>query len=361
MTGFRHAGVSFVDRTTESEDDMHKIKSALLAIGLAVAAQAPALSQPAAAPAVPTVAPVAAAPTPAAPITSATPAVKADAAKPAETTIGTSKPVAGMGQPVDKNYTIQPQVTKLGEQALWMHNAILMPVMVGISVFVLGLMMFVAFRFRRKANPVPSKTTHNTFIEIVWTLIPVLILVVIAVPSIQLLAAQYKPAPADAVTIKAIGNQWFWTHEYPDYGLEVTSNMLSESDAKARGEPRLLAVDNRIVLPVNKPIRLLTTANDVIHAWAMPAFWIKMDAIPGRINETSFTVEKTGVYYGQCSELCGIKHAYMPIAVEVVSEADFKAWVLAKGGKLPEDKAAAATAPAIPAAPAAAPAAAPKG
>ena len=361
MTGFRHAGVSFVNRTTESEDDMHKIKSALLAIGLAVAVQAPALSQPAAAPAVPTVAPVAAAPTPAAPITSATPAVKADAAKPAETTIGTSKPVAGMGQPVDKNYTIQPQVTKLGEQALWMHNAILMPVMVGISVFVLGLMMFVAFRFRRKANPVPSKTTHNTFIEIVWTLIPVLILVVIAVPSIQLLAAQYKPAPADAVTIKAIGNQWFWTHEYPDYGLEVTSNMLSEADAKARGEPRLLAVDNRIVLPVNKPIRLLTTANDVIHAWAMPAFWIKMDAIPGRINETSFTVEKTGVYYGQCSELCGIKHAYMPIAVEVVSEADFKAWVLAKGGKLPEDKAAAATAPATPAAPAAAPAAAPKG
>ena len=339
---------------------MNKIKSALLAMGLAVALQAPALSQqpsePAAAPAAATAAPataaapVAATPAPAAPITSAAPAVKADVAKPVETMIGTSKPVDGVGQPVDKLLGIQPQVTKLGDQALWMHNVILMPVMVGISILVLGLMLYVMFRFRRKANPVPSKTTHNTFIEIVWTLIPVLILVVIAVPSIQLLAAQYKPAPAGAVTIKAIGNQWFWTHEYPDHGLEITSNMLSDADAAKKGEPRLLAVDNRIVLPVNTPIRLLTTASDVIHAWAIPAFWIKMDAIPGRINETSFTVEKTGVYYGQCSELCGIKHAYMPIGVEVVSKADFEAWVLAKGGKMPGVEAAApAATPAVPA------------
>lgn len=326
---------------------MHKIKTALLAIGLAlgVTVTVPSVAQDAA------IAPVAEAvaqPTPAAPIAIATEA-PAEAAKPAETTIGTSKPVDGIGQPVDGKITIQPQVTKLGNDALWMHNVILMPVMVGISAFVLGLLVFVAFRFRKSANPVPSKTTHNTLIEVVWTLVPVLILVVIAVPSIQLLAAQYKPAPANAVTIKAVGNQWFWTHEYPDHGLEVTSNMLTKEEAAARGEPAQLAVDNRIVLPVNTPVRLLTTANDVIHAWAIPAFWIKMDAIPGRINETSFTVEKEGVYYGQCSELCGIKHAFMPIAVEVVSKPKFEEWVRAKGGKMPSDKAAeAAPAPTAP-------------
>ncbi len=321
----------------ESEERMHKIKAALLAFGLALSITSPTAAQDAAA------APVVAQPAPVA-LDAAAPAA---AAKPAETTIGTSKPDALIGQPIDKKLGIQPQVTKLGDQALWMHNVILMPVMVGISVFVLGLLMFVMFRFRKSANPVPSKTTHNTFIEVVWTLVPVIILVVIAVPSIQLLAAQYKPAPANAVTIKAIGNQWFWTHEYPDHGLEVTSNMLSDDEAAKRGEPRLLAVDNRIVLPVKTPVRLLTTANDVIHAWAIPAFWIKMDAIPGRINETSFTVEKEGVYYGQCSELCGIKHAYMPIAVEVVSKEKFEEWVRAKGGKMPgEDAAAAVPAPA---------------
>lgn len=336
---------------TESELRMHKIKSAFLALGLALSLCGPALAQaaPAAAPA----APVAAQPAPAAPVTSEATA-KADAAKPAETTIGTSKPDPLIGQPIDKQLGIQTQVTKLGDQALWMHDYLLVPMMFGISIFVLGLLAYVMVRFRRSANPIPSKTTHNTFIEVVWTLVPVLILVVIAVPSIQLLAAQYKPAPADAITIKAVGNQWFWTHEYPDHGLDITSNMLTDEEAAKRGEPRLLAVDNRIVIPVKKPIRLLTTANDVIHAWAIPAFWIKMDAVPGRINETSFTVEKEGVYYGQCSELCGIKHAYMPIAVEVVSEAKFKEWVLAKGGKIPGEEAAeaapAAAAPATPAA-----------
>jgi cytochrome c oxidase subunit II len=170
-----------------------------------------------------------------------------------------------------------------------------------------------------------------------------------------LLAAQFKPAPAGAITLKAIGNQWYWVHNYPDHGVEITSNMLPEAEAKAKGEPRLLAVDNRIVLPVNTPIRLLTTANDVIHAWAIPAFWIKLDAVPGRINETSFTVEKTGVYYGQCSELCGIKHGFMPIGVEVVSKEDFATWIRAKGGKMPGEVVPAAAAPAAtPAAPAAA-------
>jgi cytochrome c oxidase subunit II len=159
---------------------------------------------------------------------------------------------------------------------------------------------------------------------------------------------------AKVVTLKATGNQWYWTHNYPDLGVEVTSNMLPEAEAKAKGEPRLLAVDNRIVLPVNTPIRLLTTANDVIHAWAIPAFWIKLDAVPGRINETSFMVEKTGVYYGQCSELCGIKHGFMPIGVEVVSKEDFATWIRAKGGKMPGDDAPAAAASTLPAAPAAA-------
>lgn len=339
---------------------MVKFKSVLMALGLVFASAIPASAQPAAAP-------VAAVPAPAAPVTSEAPKPANDNAAPtAETTIGTSKPVPGIGMPVDGNLGIQPQVTKLGVQAKWLHDYPLMIVMVAMSVLVLGLLLFVMIRFRAKANPVPSKTSHNTLIEVIWTGVPVLILVGIAIPSISLLAAQYKPAPADAVTLKAIGNQWFWTHQYPDYGadvttpLEVTSNLLKKEDAQARGEPYLLATDNRIVLPVNKPIRLLTTANDVIHAWAIPAFWIKMDAIPGRINETSFTVEKEGVYYGQCSELCGIKHAYMPIAVEVVSQAKFEEWVRAKGGKTPADKSAeaASAAAAAPATNAAAPAAA---
>jgi len=213
--------------------------------------------------------------------------------------------------------------------------------MTGICVLVLFLLLWVVARYRRAANPVASKTSHNTLIEIVWTLAPVLILVGLAVPSISLIAAQFKPAPANAVTLKAIGNQWYWVHQYPDYGVEVTSNMLTDDEAKAKGEPRLLGVDKRIVLPVNTPIRLLTTATDVIHAWAVPAFWIKLDAVPGRINELSFTVDKTGVYYGQCSELCGLKHGFMPIAVEVVSQEKFAEWVVANGGKMPGATAAA--------------------
>ncbi len=335
---------------------MKILKPALFAIGLmlapaAVMAQAPA---------------TVAAPAPVAapemtPADKAVPAKADAAATPAETAIGTSKSDPAIGQPVFEKIGLQPQVTKLGQDALWMHDYILMPMMVGISLLVLGLMFWIVARYRRAANPVASGTTHNTLIEVIWTLVPVLILVVIAIPSIKLLAAQYAPPPKDAVTLKAIGNQWFWEHEYPDYGVKVTSNMLSDADAAAKGEPRLLGVDNRIVLPVNTPIKLLTTANDVIHAWAIPAFWIKLDAVPGRINETSFTVEKTGVYYGQCSELCGIKHGFMPIAVEVVSKEDFNTWIKAKGGKLPGEEPAASAAPAAAAAPApaGAPAAAP--
>ena len=331
---------------------MNRIKSIFLGLGLALS---PALAIAAAPVAAPT-APVVAAPVVAAPAPIATASPEAAAPQAPETSIGTSKPDPAMGQPIEGKIGLQPQVTALGEQAAWMHDWLLNPMMFIISVFVLLLMFWVVFRYRKAANPVASKTSHNTFIEIAWTLIPVLILVGIAIPSISLLAAQFKPAPAGAITLKAIGNQWYWVHNYPDHGVEVTSNMLPDAEAKAKGEPRLLAVDNRIVLPVNTPIRLLTTANDVIHAWAIPAFWIKMDAVPGRINETSFTVEKTGVYYGQCSELCGVKHGYMPIGVEVVSKEDFATWIRAKGGKMPGDDAPAAADPAAatPAAPAAA-------
>lgn len=327
---------------------MKRLTPALVAIGMLLT---PAIALAQAAPVAP--APVVtAAPTDASPVVE-----KAVAALPA-TTIGTSAPVDGIGQPTPGAYTIQPQVTDLGNDALWMHDYILMPVMVVISLFVLGLLLYVMARFRRAANPTPSRTSHNTLIEVLWTLIPVLVLVAISIPSIQLLAAQYKPSPANAVTIKAIGNQWYWSYEYPDNGIELTANMLPEDEAERRGEPGQLAVDNRVVLPVNTPIKLLTTANDVIHSWAMPAFWIKMDAVPGRINETSFTVTKTGVYYGQCSELCGDRHGYMPIGVEVVSKEDFATWVRAKGGKMPGDAAAAAApSTAVPAASAPAPAA----
>jgi cytochrome c oxidase subunit II len=332
-----------------------QLKSAFFAIGLMLAPAA-VLAQ---APATTTTAPVAAVtPVPVA-VPTVAPSQAVAVTKAPETTIGTSKSDPMIGQPVVGKIGLQPQVTDLGQRAANFHNYWLVPMMVIISLFVLGLMLWVMARFRRAANPVPSKTSHNTLIEVIWTLVPVLILVGIAIPSISLLAAQYKPSPKNAITLKAIGNQWFWEHEYPDYGVKITTNMLSEEAAAAKGEPRLLAVDNRIVLPVNTPIKLITTANDVIHSWAVPAFWIKMDAVPGRLNETSFTVNKTGVYYGQCSELCGVKHGFMPIGVEVVSKEDFATWIKAKGGKLPGAEAAAApsagsTPAATPAAPAAA-------
>lgn len=249
-----------------------------------------------------------------------------------------------IGQPTDGLMRIQPQVTKNGMRANWFHDKILFPLITVVSIFVLLLLVVVIVRFRAARNPIPSKTSHNTFIEVVWTLAPVLILLAIAVPSIGLLQAQFKPAPAGAVTLKAIGNQWYWSYQYPDHGgIEITANLLKEKSDVAPGErfrtdrdgPRLLATDNRVVLPVGVPIRLITTANDVIHSWAMPAFWIKLDAIPGRLNETSFTIDKPGVYFGQCSELCGARHAYMPIAVEAVPPAQFAAWVRAKGGTMP--------------------------
>ncbi|WP_242097514.1 MULTISPECIES: cytochrome c oxidase subunit II [unclassified Sphingomonas] len=249
-----------------------------------------------------------------------------------------------IGQPTNGVFGLQPQVTANGRFAHQMHDRLLVPVITIISLFVLLLLGIVAVRFRRAAHPNPTRTSHNTVLEIAWTLIPVLILAGIAVPSIGLLQAQYRPAPSGAVTLKATGNQWYWTYSYPDEGgFEITANMLKEKDQVGKGErartdadgPRLLAADNRVVLPVGVPIRLITTSADVIHSWAVPAFWIKLDAVPGRLNETSFTIEKPGLYFGQCSELCGARHAFMPIAVEAVSPAEFARWVRAKGGTMP--------------------------
>jgi cytochrome c oxidase subunit 2 len=274
----------------------------------------------------------------------ATPAAEAAAPAPA---FEYAAPVPGVGQPVAGRLGLQPQVTEIGQEAAWFHNALLLPLITVISLFVLGLLLWVMARYRATANPVPSKTSHNTVIEIIWTLVPVLILVAIAVPSIRLLAHQFSPPKAD-LTIKVIGNQWYWTYQYPDNGdFEIVSNMLKEKDEVAAGQryrtdadgPRLLAADERMVVPAGATVKVIVTAADVIHSFAVPAFWAKIDAVPGRLNETWFKVpaDKTGVYFGQCSELCGARHAFMPIAVEVVTPARFAEWVKSKGGTMPGD------------------------
>ncbi|MEP2103726.1 MAG: cytochrome c oxidase subunit II [Parasphingorhabdus sp.] len=243
------------------------------------------------------------------------------------------KPTEGVGMPVDKGIDFQPQVSETGKEAKWINNVILLPIMAAICLFVLALLFWVMIRFRRSANPEPSKTTHNTFIEIVWTVVPVMILLVIAVPSISLLAKQFEPAPEDALTVKVTGYQWYWGYSYPDNGdFEIISNMLPEDEANARGEPFQLAADNRMVIPVGKPVKMLITGADVIHSFAIPAAWFKLDAVPGRINEKVLQIDEVGVYYGQCSELCGARHGFMPITVEVLPEDKFNDWVRANGG-----------------------------
>jgi len=205
------------------------------------------------------------------------------------------------------------------------HNNLLLPIIIAISVFVLFLMLYACVRFRASANPNPSKRTHNVTVEILWTLIPCLILIVMAVPSFKILYKQDTIPKAD-LTIKAVGYQWYWGYEYPDENIIFDSYMVEEKDLRA-DQPRLLTVDHEVVVPVNKVVKVLITANDVLHAWALPAFGVKRDAVPGRINETWFKAEKEGTYYGQCSELCGIKHAFMPITVKVVSEEDYQEWL----------------------------------
>lgn len=256
-------------------------------------------------------------------------------------------PTEGIGQP-DGRMGLQDQVTDVGRQAQWFHDALLLPIITVISLFVLGLLLWIVVRYNRRSNPTPSKTTHNTVLEVIWTLFPVLILVGIAVPSISLLANQYNLPAGDVVTVKVTGNQWYWTYEYPDHGdVTIISNMLAEEGEQAEGArfrtdadgPRLLAADNRMVLPANTNVRFLVTASDVLHSFAVPAFWTKIDAVPGRLNERWVNVDRPGVYFGQCSELCGARHGFMPIAVEVVSPARFAEWIRLQGGSMPGDAA----------------------
>ncbi|WP_413465132.1 cytochrome c oxidase subunit II [Novosphingobium profundi] len=254
-------------------------------------------------------------------------------------------PTEGVGMPTPGGIGFQDQYSPLGEYALQIHNYALMPIITIITLFVLALLIWVVVRYNRRANPVASKTSHNTAIEVVWTILPVFILLGIAVPSIDLIAKQYKPAPKEALTIKVTGNQWFWTYGYPDNGeFEVISNMLNipgqpvinngvrEVGSQAWDGPSHLEVDNRLVVPAGEPIRLQITAADVIHSFAVPSLWFKLDAVPGRINEKVLFVEKPGVYYGQCSELCGAKHGYMPIALEALPREKYNQWVLTHPG-----------------------------
>ena len=242
-----------------------------------------------------------------------------------------------MGQPTDGNLGLQPSASPLKEQATFFHNIILMPVITGITLLVLGLLIWVVIRYNKKSNPVPAKWSHNTFVEIVWTVLPVLILVGISLFSFRLLFA-YHDMPTPDLTVKATGNQWNWAYEYPDQGIaEYVSSMIPEDEIAARGMPHSLyrlAADEPIVVPVGKTVRVLVTATDVIHAFALPAFGLKTDAVPGRINETWFRADRTGIFYGQCSELCGVDHAFMPIQINVVTEAEFAAWVATKGGSM---------------------------
>ena len=233
---------------------------------------------------------------------------------------------AELGQPAPWEFKLQEAGSPVMENITWFHNFLFVLITV-ITLFVLTLLVIVVVKFNAKANPVPSRTTHNTLIEVAWTLIPVLILVGIAVPSFRLLFEELDIPKAD-VTIKATGNQWNWTYAYPDDKIEYTSIILSDEDrAKlASPPPRLLGVDHALVVPANKVIRVETTGADVIHSFAVPAFGIKIDSVPGRLNETWFKATKLGVYYGQCSELCGKDHAFMPIVVRVVNDQDYDNW-----------------------------------
>ena len=228
-------------------------------------------------------------------------------------------------QPVEWQLGFQKAASESMRDIVAFHDNLLLPIIIAISVFVLFLMLYACVRFRASANPNPSKRTHNVTVEVLWTLIPCLILIVMAVPSFKILYKQDAIPKAD-LTIKAIGYQWYWGYEYPDENIIFDSYMIEEKDLKA-DQPRLLAVDNEVVVPVNKVVKVLITANDVLHAWALPSFGVKRDAVPGRINETWFKAEKVGTYYGQCSELCGIKHAFMPIAVRVVSNQEYEEWL----------------------------------
>jgi cytochrome c oxidase subunit 2 len=251
---------------------------------------------------------------------------------------------AGLGQPSAWQMGFQQSAAPTMDDIVWFHNFVLW-IIIAITVFVLALLLYIMVKFNAKANPTPSRTTHNTLLEVAWTVIPVVILVVIAIPSFRILFVQLNVPPSD-LTIKAAGNQWNWTYTYPDDKIEFTSIMLNETDrAKVNPPPpRLLGVDNPVVVPVNKVVRVQVIGSDVIHAFAVPSFGIKIDAIPGRLNETWFKATREGVYYGQCSELCGKDHAFMPIEVRVVSEQAYAAWLADAKKKFAIDTSAPATA-----------------
>jgi cytochrome c oxidase subunit 2 len=253
-----------------------------------------------------------------------------------------------VGAPTPGAINMQEPATQVMRDVEAFHG-FLLPIIVAISVLVLALLLWVMIRYNRRANPTPKKFTHNVMVEVIWTVVPVLILVAIAWRSFPLLYEQER-IPEAEFTLKVTGNSWFWNYEYPDLGVSIASNMMPEEEAIAQGRPRLLATTEPLYVPVGATVRVLVTSNDVIHSFAVPAFGVKEDAIQGRVNETWFNVDREGVFYGQCSELCGVNHAYMPIEIHAVSRAEFEQWVAAQGGTM----AAAEPAPA-PAAPGPAP------
>ena len=243
-----------------------------------------------------------------------------------------------LGQPTPGAIGFQPAGDSIKRSVIFFHDDILLPIITAISVFVLALLIYVCIKFRKEANPTPARFTHNTTVEIVWTAAPVLILMFIAIFSFRLLYA-YHDMPNPDMTVKVTGNQWYWNYAYPDHGsFTYDSLILPEDKAKAVGKPYRLGVDNPLVVPQGAVVRVLVTGADVIHDFALPAFGLKTDAIPGKVNQTWFKAERTGVYYGQCSELCGTDHAFMPIEIDVVPKAKFNAWVLGHGGKLNDKK-----------------------
>jgi cytochrome c oxidase subunit 2 len=238
---------------------------------------------------------------------------------------------AMVGAPTPGGHDFQEPATQVMREIIDFHN-FLLPIIIVISVFVLALLLWVIVRYNRRANPTPRKFTHNILVEVIWTVVPVLILVAIAWKSFPLIYMEERIPEQAELTLKVTGNSWRWDFEYPDLGVRMTANLLPEEEARAQGRPYLLATDAPLLVPVGTTVRVLVTSNDVIHAFAVPAFGVKEDAIQGRVNETWFNVDREGVFYGQCSELCGVNHAYMPLEIHAVSRAEFDQWVAANGG-----------------------------
>jgi len=249
------------------------------------------------------------------------------------------------GQPTPRGMHLQPAATEIMREITSFHDFLLW-IIVAITIFVAALLIWVMLRYNRHANPTPKKFTHNMLVEVIWTVVPVLILVVIAWRSFPLIY-QEERIPEAELTLKVTGNSWFWNFEYPDAGVTIAANLLPEEDARAQQRPYLLATTEPLLVPVDTTVRVLVTSNDVIHAFALPAFGVKEDAIQGRVNETWFRADTPGTYYGQCSELCGVNHAYMPIEIRVVTRAEFDAWIAGHGGAFASaEPASAETAPA---------------